>query len=419
MNWKQILMMDMGTLLRGGKPPRGDRSKRSWRGPVYVPALFCYFVTTLIPFLMPAAFLVLWWTEGFLFYRRRHLVHVLSVLEGMFRCNVPLPEGLRYASLDAPNRRIASVLVALSDDMNQGATLSEAMQPRKRFFPPGMAELVRAAELSGGLPHTLASLIRDTEDSDVYGEHERNWTFYYGMYALTAMSAGLFAITYVLPTFRVIFADFGVAWPPLLSWLPFHPVVVGWTAIALIASVTVAYFGFTIYSATVSYPRNIASGRFGAVLRPVPYLRNLFFKHNLGLAAALAGQALKGGATLDEALQEASDAPIHPTFQRLLGALRTRVLQGRTLSDAMEETGGGLPASFTSLVRLGERSGMLADSFEQVGIIYRSDVRRMSFMLLETVAPFGILLFGTLVLSLSFSLFGSLAMIADTFSQSV
>ena len=60
---------------------------------------------------------------------------------------------------------------------------------------------------------------------------------------------------------------------------------------------------------------------------------------------------------------------------------------------------------------------MLAESLEQLGVIYRGDVHRMTLILIDVAAPIGILLFGALVLSISYSLFGSLSAITDALSQ--
>ncbi len=444
MKWKQLLRTDLGAALRGGRAPHQRRRKRAWRGPVYVPTLAYLFLTFSIIFVMlalwkeswegpsewflalicvsvtlPPIFALLWWTERLLYFRRRHMVYVLSVLEGMVRCNVPLPDGLRYASLDAPNPRVGTVLVALSDAMMAGAALSEALKPLVRFFPPGMAELIRVAELSGDLPETLALLIAAEETGEAARARRRDWTLYYGGYSLAALPVALLVTVKVFPQFRVLFAEFGIPWPPRPAWLPFGPESMAWLVLSVLAAAALAYSAATIYSALVAWPRHPASGPAGALLGLVPYLRRLFFKHNLGVAATMASKALRGGATLDEALAEASSAPIHPRYARMLQAFRGHVLGGRSLSEAIEESGGGLPVSFASLVRLGERSGMLAESLEQLGVIYRGDVHRMAQILIDVAAPIGILLFGVLALSISYSLFGSLAILADTLSQIV
>ncbi|MEA3365273.1 MAG: type II secretion system F family protein [Candidatus Hydrogenedentes bacterium] len=444
MNWKQLLKTDIGALLRGGKPPRKRRGKGAWPGPLYVPTLLYLFVMFGLPIVSiavlkqvwedpgmgylvlaffslipPPVFLVLWWTERFLYFRRGHMMDALSVLEGMVRCNVPLPEGLRHASLDAPNRLVASVLLALSDQLNMGGTLSEVMSQLKRFFPPGMAQLVRAAEQSGDLPETLALLIGEQETTEANSERWRDWALYYGAYTLCAFPIAFFTILMVFPELKVIFAVFGLAWPPPLPIFALDPETVGWSVLTVMGLAAGVYFVITMFSAAVSYPRNVASGPMGTLLGVVPYLRNLFYKHNLSVAATLAAKALEGGANLDEALDEASVAPIHPLFKRRLRMLSERVMQGETLGEAFNAVGGWFPASFTSLARLGERSGMLPEAFERIAAIYRSDVRRMTLVLVDVVAPLGILLFGVLVLSVSFPLFGFMAMTADTLSQAV
>lgn len=444
MNWKELLKTDIGALLRRGEPARKRIGKWAWPGPLYVPTLLYlfvmfgipivstavlkqvwedpgmgYFVIAFFSLIPPPVFLVLWWSERFLYFRRGHMTDVLSVLEGMVRCNVPLPEGLRHASLDAPNRRVASVLLALSDQMNMGGTLSEAIGHLKRFFPPGLAQLVRAAEQSGDLAETLATVITDQETAEANSQRWRDWALYYGAYTLFALPVAFFTILVVFPEFRAIFADFGLPWPPYFPLFTLDPETVGWSVLTVMGLAAGVYFVMTMYSAAVSYPRNVAGGPIGSLLAVLPYLRNLFYKHNLSVAATLTAKALEGGANLDEALDEASDAPIHPVFKRRLRMLSDRVMQGETLGEAFNAVGGRFPESFTSLVRLGERSELLPEAFERIGAIYRSDVRRMTLVLVDVVAPLGILLFGILVLAVSFSLFGFMAMMADTLSMAV
>jgi type II secretory pathway component PulF len=74
---------------------------------------------------------------------------------------------------------------------------------------------------------------------------------------------------------------------------------------------------------------------------------------------------LKVGITIVNALQVAAEDCEAPGFRRALHNIREEVEAGSTLAEAMEHQ-GGFSKQFTSLVRAGEKSGTLPDSFMEL-----------------------------------------------------
>ena len=74
---------------------------------------------------------------------------------------------------------------------------------------------------------------------------------------------------------------------------------------------------------------------------------------------------LKVGITIVNALQVAAEDCEAPAFRRVLEAIREEVEAGASLAEAMERQ-GGFTRQFTSLVRAGEKSGTLPESFMEL-----------------------------------------------------
>ena len=109
---------------------------------------------------------------------------------------------------------------------------------------------------------------------------------------------------------------------------------------------------------------------------------------------------LCAGVPLDKAVENASAGDINPVYSRMLRRVHKRILEGESLVTAFQQASGGLlvPASFTSLVAVGEQSGMLPEALAYLHTFYRAQADIRARILVDTIKPFGVMLMGLFVL---------------------
>jgi general secretion pathway protein F len=112
---------------------------------------------------------------------------------------------------------------------------------------------------------------------------------------------------------------------------------------------------------------------------------------------------LKAGARLDDALELlASDADVG-RLRRVVGTLRTAILSGDSLADALAAHPTLFPAMYVALVRVGEISGTLDQVLEMLGAerarseqMRRKVTDAMQYPFFVLLAAIGVMLFFTL-----------------------
>src|SRR5262245_17565760 len=122
---------------------------------------------------------------------------------------MPLPAGLRAAAQESDSPRIAAGLRSLANEIERGKSLAECLAQSRRV-PPYVAGLIRAAQRTGDLGLTLATWTENRRSAQQY------WRSAVASLAYPTLSLGLsiavfllFA-SFVVPTFRKMFEEFGL-----------------------------------------------------------------------------------------------------------------------------------------------------------------------------------------------------------------
>jgi type II secretory pathway component PulF len=119
--------------------------------------------------------------------------------------------------------------------------------------------------------------------------------------------------------------------------------------------------------------------------------------------ARLTGTLLGGGVPLSQAMDAAVDAISDVVIREELSAVRSDVLGGETLSDAMIAR-EFFPELMTRLVIIGERSGRLSEFLLQSAEYYEERLHEKARTLIAIAEPTVILLFGGVVGTIALAL---------------
>ncbi len=374
--------------------------------------------------------------------KRRHLVAVTSQLEALVRCNSPLVYGLQMAAIDAPNANVASVLLGLRDDMAAGSRLWESMARLNNFFPRYYVDLVKVGEETGSLERTFADLCDLQIQALDFWDGSKAWIYFYlPLLCLSNLLVLLFLATYIFPEFATMMRDFGGELPPLAQWLsswvpnlffdaaptPLGPFAgaagSGTTQGTSLVSIffwllPVFFVVFGLLVCVVALNREAVARFLSPIGIYIPGLRRLIMYANLGHMAIVLDRMLSAGIPLDQALASAAQLDLNPVFARKLERLRTRILQGETLSDAVVAE-RGFPDSFSALVSVGERSGLLEESLRKLGAHYSRQTTKAVRLLADTVGPVCVLLVGILVLAVNVTAFSMLTSLSQSLIDSM
>ena len=108
---------------------------------------------------------------------------------------------------------------------------------------------------------------------------------------------------------------------------------------------------------------------------------------------------LKAGISMSEALQALVDQQEKPSLKKVLTSVRTRVNEGKSLAEAMEEHPKVFPALHVNMVRVGEASGTLDLVFERLADFTESQVQLRSKVISAMIYPSLMLTVAVLIIS--------------------
>jgi type II secretory pathway component PulF len=310
-----------------------------------------------------------------------------------------------------------ALFLALRDHLAAGRPLSEAMRGMHRFFPSFYADMVKAGEDSGRLGECLEQLCDDTVHSIKLGRVFTIFVVYLGGVFAVQCTILSFLCFKVYPVFAEIAHDFGGQLP----W-PARAVMSAADSLYHFPAAKTALVALAVLIVILGPPFLLRIRRRAVFTRPlmgllavVPGLRGLVVRQNLASIAVVVEKLLRAGVPLDQTIQSASETSINPLYRNLLVRVRARMLQGETLSDALdaESTPILVPKAFRGFVSIGERSGLLPEALARIGELYRRAVEKQLQILVDAVLPFGVIGLGFLTLIAELSLFLTLSSIYD------
>lgn len=333
---------------------------------------------------------------------RFSLVLFSQELLALLEAGLSLIEALQ--TLEAKERRPATraLLAELLGHLREGKGFSEALAAKGDVFPELYVATVRSAERSGNLPDALSRYVAYQLQFDAVKKKLVSASIYPVMLIGVGLVVTLFLLGYVVPRFASVYAGSGREIPlastlllALGNFIDGH-----WDVLGAAASMLATGLGLALREPTAR--RALVD----AMLR-LPFLAPRAAAFRLARFYRTTALLLAAGIPLTRALTMV--AGLFPTAQRdALVRARCAVEEGCAFTSALEAEGLATPIA-ASLLRVGERSGRLADMLERAARFHDEEFARWvdwASRLLEPVLMSAMgLVIGTVVVLLYMPIF--------------
>ena len=303
-------------------------------------------------------------------------------LANLLAAGVPLSRALSILCREAANPAAGSQWLAIHDDVVGGAALADALARWPRSFAPVYVAMVRAGE-TGGFLDVVLSQIADfrSREKDLLGRVKAALV-YPLVLAVLATVVLVYLLTFFIPRFSSIFAQFGGALP----WL---------TRAIVSASEVVSRYGVVIVIAGVLFflaARRVVASDAGrrhieGILLGAPLLGLVIGRFALVRFCRMLGTLLSAGVPLVSSLKVAKEAIGNQTLADALGHAVEEVQRGRPLARSLECAPQLFPPSVVEMVAVSEESGRLDKELVRMADAYESELDRRLRMLVALVEP--------------------------------
>jgi type IV pilus assembly protein PilC len=329
--------------------------------------------------------------------RWRHAVAPGSValfarqLSTMIGAGLPLVRSLRSIARDHHDRRLATLLDAVAEDVQKGESLSSALGKHPAAFDEVFVSLVHTGEISGTLDRIMeqtASYLERAEGLRLKVEAALR----YPTFVLTFAGLVLLAMVLkIIPMFANIYQRFRVPLPlPTRVLLGISGTITANIPIFLLAALLVV-LGIWSWSQTEQGRLWIDRGKF-----QMPIFGSLVRMYAITKFARTLSILTASGTQILYALKVMRPVPGNKVLERGIDAVRARVEQGVSLSKAMGET-GTFPEMLVQMTATGEETGQLDTMLGRTADFYEQRVSAAVDGMSSLVEPVAIVVLGGLV----------------------
>lgn len=332
---------------------------------------------------------------------RRDLILFCFHLEQTSKAGVPILESLEDLRDSTDNPRLREVISAMSESIEGGKTLYQAMQDFPGVFSKVFCNLVRAGEQSGEITEVFRRLGESLKWQDELASQTKKLITYPAFVALIVTFVVFFLMMYLVPQLLSFIKNMGQEIPVHTKALIFISgiFVKYWY---LIISVPIAAAVFIIVGIKVDPDFRLQIDR---LTLNIPLIGPILKKLILARLAGFFAMMYASGITIIDCIRTAEDISGNKAIEAAMRNVGQQIADGKSLSDSFEAT-ALFPPLVLRMIKVGETTGALQESLENVSYFYTRDVRESIERLQTMIEPTMTVILGLIVGWVMFSVLG-------------
>ncbi|MDD2889387.1 MAG: type II secretion system F family protein [bacterium] len=309
----------------------------------------------------------------------------------MVKAGVPIVRCLEILSEQTPSKLFKEMIKTITHDVESGSTLSEAMGKHRPPFDSLYISMVKAGEAGGVLDKTLLRVADHLEKNESLKGKIKGACTYPAVIFIVAISAAVFMLTCIIPTFAQLFAGSGAELPAitravigLSNFLKKYWILIIFVIVGIIVAIN-------LYSKTKQGKYKIDA-----------FILNMFLFGPLILKAAIArfsrtlSTLTSSGVPVLAGLEITATTAGNMVIERAVLKARQSISEGKTIYEPLRES-KIFPPLVTDLIRVGEESGNIAEMLEKVADFYDDEVDTAVATLTSLIEPVTIIFLGGIV----------------------
>ena len=331
---------------------------------------------------------------------RRELAELCRNLAFLIRGGVPLLEALSDLAQTTESISLAKAIRKLSQDIESGKSLSDALKDQEKIFAPIIQALVLVGEETGRLDQTLEAaakhllkvddIVRTTKRALIYP------TFLFLMMALVL----IFWLVFVLPKILNLFQDMNINLPIMTKFL-----------LTIIKNLQKAWpilitFSFIILF-ILTCLKFTKKGKFflEIILLKMPLLGRIKRLTIIAYFFEYLGLLLEAGIDIINSLEIMKKSLKNPMAQRFINQIENKLLSGFDFTSACKTTNFFNQLEL-KMIRVGEETGKLNEQLSYLSNYYYHRLEELVDILIKIFEPIVIIVLGLFFMIIALALIG-------------
>lgn len=300
---------------------------------------------------------------------RRDLITFCYHLEQLARAGVPIHEGLVDLRDSVDNPVFREVISAVTQSIEAGKTLSQALGEHPKVFDDVFAQLIRAGEEAGQLPDVLKNITENIKWQDELSAQTKKILLYPAFVAFVVLGVVFFLMIYLVPQLVSFIKSTG-------NELPIHTrvLIVVSNAFVNYWHVIIAVPVLSIIAISVAAKRSAAVRfRLDGMKLNLPVVGSILRKIILTRFANYFALLYASGITVMNCMQIVEKTTGNLVITQALNDVRKKISEGNSISASMASV-GLFPPLVVRMLKVGESTGALDAALLNISYFYNRDV---------------------------------------------
>ncbi len=333
---------------------------------------------------------------GFGWVSTKVLTQFTRQLSTLQDAGLPILRSIRILEQQQKPGMLKSSLKQVSEDVEGGATLSEAMGRHPKVFNRLYCNMVAAGEAGGVLDVILQRLADFLEKAQKLKSKVLGAMIYPIVVIAIAMTITLLIVIFLVPKFRDIFLDFGVKDLPamtevlitLSTWITSGSPP-GWLVVLMSPLIIMGIYKLI---------RQSYYGRYGfdILFIKLPVVGQIVSKSSIARFTRTLGTLISAGVPILEAIKITRDTTGNEVYASMLNKVHDSIREGDSFTNPLRAS-KCVDAIVVNMVDVGEETGELDKMLYKVADNYDDEVDTLVNSLVSLLEPIMVIVLGGIV----------------------
>lgn len=328
----------------------------------------------------------------------KQLVVFMRQFSVLISASVPLSQSLHILSEQVEQPALRAVIMEISNNVDAGERLSEAMSKHRNVFSEFHISVVRSGETSGKLDESLIYLADEEEKNYEMVRKLKGAMTYPVIILITMAGVGVAMMIFVVPKLVTIFNEVGGELPVMTRMLiGISDLVINYWWALLATLLGLALF--------IKFLTNKPFGKryIDLALFRVPIFGNIIKKMAMVRFCRTMSTLLVGGVTISNSLKISKGIVGNSIFQDLVTETIAEVEEGNSVSTAFLRS-KEIPVMMPKMMMIGEKTGKLDFVLVKIADFYAKELDAILDNLMVILEPVIMVFMGVAVLFMAMAI---------------
>jgi len=309
----------------------------------------------------------------------------------MINAGLPLVNCLQILGRQQENKIFADIIGEVTQDVEKGGTLAEAMRRHVKVFSELYVNMVAAGEQGGILDVILNRLSTHLEKSVALKSKIKGAMMYPAIVLIVVGLVLAALLLFVIPIFEKMFADLGGSLPKPTQIVVDLSRFTQEYFLFILAGIAALIFGYKAF-----YKTNSGEKVVDTIKLKAPVFGILNRKMAIARFTRTLGTLVSSGVAILDGLSITSKTAGNRVVADAILEARVSISGGENIAGPLEAS-GVFPGMVTQMISVGEETGGLDDMLLKVADFYEEEVDTAVAALTSTLEPIMIVILGVMV----------------------